>query len=151
MRPPAEMRHIKAELWPAGRVGRILCVCFALLFPMSLFSTPVLQWWQKTRFGSWVKGSTTVTFAETPWMYLGNTNLLQIPVISTSLPFHCCFIWASLSYLKLRAELEALHNHQVTADASSRHRARRKQLNCPGCGRPALIPLHSFLHLRLLW
>lgn len=62
---------------------------------------------KKPRFGSWVKGSTTVTFAETPWMYLGNANLLQIPVILTSLPFHCCPIWASLSYLKLRAELRS--------------------------------------------
>lgn len=60
---------------------------------------------KKTLFGSWVKGSTTVTFAETPWMHLGNANLLQIPVISTSLPFLCCLIWACLSYLKLRAEL----------------------------------------------
>lgn len=47
--PPAEVQHIKADLWPTSRVVRILCVCVALLFPMSLFNAPSgQQWWKNT-------------------------------------------------------------------------------------------------------
>lgn len=94
--------RVVTSRWCWGNFMCLLC-CFISHEPLQHFSCSAVMAKNPLR----VLGSTTVTFAEALWMYLGTANLRQIPVISTSLPFHCYFIWASLSYLKLRAELRS--------------------------------------------